>query len=110
MPAWQETTATVTDCRYDIGAGRAMAFGLPTSKRFVIRFEYRAAGELHTGEFRSSSALPPGTLLPVRYNPDLPHEHDRGTALPSGSRVTWLMVVVTVLTLTWLLILRGCRL
>ncbi len=111
--------ATVTECKYDIGAGRAMAFGLPTSKRFRIRFNYWAtdtAGEssLHTGELRSATAMEQGHLFPVRYNPATPHlhEHSGATVPPLSQRKAVLIVGIlgsAVLSLAWLFILRGCR-
>jgi hypothetical protein len=116
---WPEALATVLSCRYDIGAGRAMAFGFPTSKRFRIRYNYFApneqgTGELHEGEFRSAKAMPQGTLFPIRYNPDATHEHHTADspAPPPNPRRAQLIIGILgslVLSLAWLLILRGCR-
>lgn len=71
---WPEAMATVIECRYDAGAGRAMAFGAPRSKHFLILFNYWANGELLTGEFHAEAALPQATLFPVYFNPGDPHE------------------------------------
>lgn len=66
--------ATVLACHYETGAGRALAFGIPTLRHYRITFNYWANGTLHTGELRSEKAIPQGTLFPIRYNPDTPHE------------------------------------
>ena len=79
-PDWPEALATVTECHYDAGAGRAMAFGLPTGKHFRITYNYWAPNtdgkeELHTGEFSSPFAMPQGRLFAVNYNPAAPRQH-----------------------------------
>jgi hypothetical protein len=76
-PDWPEALATVTTCKYEAGAGRAMAFGLTTSKHFRIAFNYFADDQLHTGEFTAENFIPQGTLFPIRYNPQAPHENTR---------------------------------
>ena len=103
--------ATVTACKYDAGAGRAMAFGLSTRKHFRISFNYWANGELHTGELASEKAMPQGTLFPVSYNPEAPHENSHSAALPiTRSPVIAIGIIGSiVLSLAWLFIMRGCR-
>jgi hypothetical protein len=108
--------ATVTACHYETGAGRAMAFGIPTSKHFRIAFNYWApnsAGqsELHTGEFTSAKAIPQGTLFPIRYNPEAAHENTH-TASSSTTRSPLIAIGVIgsiLLSLAWFAILRGCH-
>jgi hypothetical protein len=39
-PQRPEAMATVTACRYDAGASRTMAFGLPTVRHFQITDNY----------------------------------------------------------------------
>ena len=100
----------MTECRYDARAGRAIAFGLTTKKHFRIAYNYRVGDDLHTGQCYAEKAMPQGTLFPIRYNPDLPHEHD---SLQSGTaqRVPLLAIGVAgsvVLSLGWLLFLHGC--
>ncbi len=111
--AWPEALATVTACRYDTGAGRALAFGIPTSKHFRISYNYFVDDEIHTGEFTSARAIPQGTLFPVRYNPDAPHENTHAAAnSPQTSRAPLLTIGIVgslVLSLAWLAILRGCH-
>ncbi len=107
---WPEAMAEVTECRYDVRAGRAIAFGLPTKKHFRIAYNYRVGDTLHTGECYAEKAMPQGMLFPIRYNPDLPHEHN---SLQPGSagRVPLLAFGIAgsiILSLAWLLFLHGC--
>ena len=110
---WSEALATVISCKYDFGAGRALAFGIPTSKHFRISYNYFADDELHTGEFTSEKAIPQGHLFPIRYNPDAPHQnsHDVQNA-PVGTRGPILAIGIIgsiILSLAWFAILRGCH-
>ena len=108
---WPEAMAEVTECRYDVRAGRAMAFGLTTKKHFRIAYNYLVEGELHTGECYSEKAMPQGTLFPIHYDPDVPHQHRTGfdgrpTRLPL---LTIGIAGSILLSLLWLLIMRGCH-
>jgi len=113
---WPEAMATVTSCKYEFTAGRALAFGLPTLRRFQITFNYWAPNannidELHTGELTSEKAMHVGTLFPIRYNPEAPHETTQTALEPTLSRNPLLVVGIlgsVVLSLVWFLILRGC--
>lgn len=113
---WPEAMATVTSCEYKFPVGRAIAFGLPTTRRFHITFNYWAPNpegtpELHTAEFTSPKALHKGTLFPIRYNPEAPHETTQSTTEPTLSRNPLLAIGIAgsvVLSLAWLLILRSC--
>jgi hypothetical protein len=108
-PDWPKAMATVTSCTYDAGAGQALAFGVPVTKHFVIRFNYWANDELHEGEFRSEKAVPQGTLFPVRYDPASPHLHEH--AIEGSARRGFIALGVAgsvVLSLAWLFVLRGC--
>jgi hypothetical protein len=111
--AWPEALATVTACHYDVGAGRALAFGMPTSKHFRISYNYFADDEIHTGQFNSAKAIPQGTLFPIRYNPADPHEnsHDPSNSPPStrAPLLTLGILGSVVLTLAWAAILHGCH-
>jgi hypothetical protein len=111
--AWPEALATVTACRYDVGAGRALAFGIPTIKHFRISYNYFVNDEIHTGEFASDKAIPQSTLFPIRYNPDAPHlnSHDASTA-PQASRAPLLTIGIIgslFLSIAWFAIVRGCH-
>jgi hypothetical protein len=113
---WPEAMATVTACKYEFAAGRALAFGAPTSKHFRITFNYWAPNpegtpELHTGEFASEKAVPQGTLFPIHYNPGAPHEttHSSSTSLTRTPLLAVGIIGSVILSLAWLLVLRGCR-
>ena len=82
---WQEALATVTACKYQFGAGRALAFGVPTSKHFLVTFNYEVAGEMHTGQLLSATAMPQGQLFPIRFNPEQPEENSHGGAVSFSS-------------------------
>jgi hypothetical protein len=110
---WPEAMATVTECKYDFGAGRALV-GVPTSKHFRIRYNYWAPNEtgedtLHTGEFTSEKAIPQGHLFKLRYNPEAPHENSH-TAASSTRNPIFIVGIIgsVILSLAWLLVLRGC--
>ena len=107
---WPEVLATVTGCEYDVGAGRALAFGIPTRKHFVIHYNYFANGEFHTGELRSAKPIPQGHLFPIRYDPDAPHEHKNVLSTKSSIRNPILVICIVVsfiLMFLGLVILRG---
>lgn len=70
---WPEAIATVTSCTYSARAGRAIAFGLPSSKHFRIAYQYWADGDFQTGELFSEKPIPQGSLFPIRYDPEAPH-------------------------------------
>lgn len=107
---WPEAMATVTSCTYEFGAGQALAFGVPMEKHFRIAFNYWANGEIHTGEFSSEKAVPQGTLFPVTYNPEAPHEHSRGEGSKGrGPLIAVGVIGSVVLTMAWFLVLHGCR-
>jgi len=111
--AWPEALATVTACKYDFGAGRALAFGIPSSKHFRISYNYFVNDEIHTGEFTSAKPIPQNTLFPIRYNPDAPHQNSHeASSSPQTSRVPLLTIGIVgslILSLAWLAILRGCH-
>jgi hypothetical protein len=111
--AWPEALATVTACKYDAGAGRTLAFGIPTSKHFRISYNYFADDEIHPGEFTSAKPIPQGTLFPIRYNPDAPHQNSHDTSnSPQNPRAPLLTIGIAgsiILSLIWLAILRSCH-
>jgi hypothetical protein len=114
---WPEAMATVTACKYESGAGRALAFGIPTTRHFHITYNYWAPNadnidELHTGELTSEKAMHVGTIFPIHYNPDAPHENTHSPTTPTPTRNPLLIIGIlgsVVLSLAWLLILRGCH-
>ncbi|HEY4010457.1 MAG TPA: hypothetical protein VGM11_09930 [Acidobacteriaceae bacterium] len=115
---WPEAMATVTACKYEFDAGRALAFGLPTTRHFRITFNYWAPNaedidELHTGELTSEKAMHVGTLFPIRYNANAPHEtraHSHEMAPVGRTPILAIGLIGSViLSFVWLLILRGCH-
>ena len=108
---WPQAMATVTSCTYTAGAARAMAFGIPTSRHFLIAYNYFVDDVLHTGEFASKKAVPQGTLFLLAYNPDAPHENEKSTSLPTARSPILAVALIgsVILSLAWLLILRGCQ-
>ena len=110
---WPEALATVTACHYDAGAGRALAFGIPTSKHFRISYNYFVNDQIHTGEFSSAKPIPQNTLFPIRYNPEAPHQNSHDTTTPpQTSRAPILTIGIIgslILSLAWLAILRSCH-
>lgn len=103
--------ATVTVCKYEFGAGRALAFGVPTSRHFLISFNYWANDEIHTGEYTSEKAVPQGTLFPLHYNPKAPHKHSRSGSAPLARKpvIAVGMIGSIVLSFAWFAIVRGCH-
>lgn len=110
-PDWPEAMATVLECHYDARAGRALAFGAPSSKHFRIRYNYNANGEIHEGEFYSEKAIPQNTLFPVHYNPAAAHENTHSvSSSPTRSPLIAVGIIGSViLSLVWFAILRGCH-
>ena len=100
--------AEVTECRYDVRAGRALAFGLTSDKHFRITYNYRVGDELHTGECFSETARLQGSLFLIHYDPELPSSsHSKGVP-----RTFSLLLIVgfigSIALLLLLLKLRGC--
>jgi hypothetical protein len=105
--------ATVLTCHYDMRAGQALAFGIPADKHFHITFNYWAttadgAAELHTGDFYSAKAIPQGTLFPVTYDPEQPHQHNR-VANTRPPLIAIGLIGSVLLSAAWFFLLRGCR-
>jgi len=110
-PPWLETHATVTACEYDFAAGRALAFGIPTSKHFRITFTYYAHGQTYTDQFTSPTYLEQGATFPLTYNSLAPQENSKSTAEPITKTPLFAIGIAgsILLSLIWLAILRGCN-
>ncbi len=108
---WPETLATVLTCTYETRAGRALAFGLPSSKHFHITYNYWANNELHTADSYTEKPIPQGSLFPIRYNPEEPHKsHHAGNQPPPRAPLLAVGIAGSVvLSLAWLLFLHGCQ-
>ena len=98
--------AEVTECHYDVRAGRALAFGVTSNKHFRIDYNYRVGDELHHGQCFSETARLQGSLFPIHYQQDRPHlSHSSG----APRSFLWLGVAGSiVLLLVALLCHRGC--
>ena len=86
---WPETLATVLSCTYESRAGRAIAFGLPSSRHFHITYNYWANDELHTADLYAAKPIPQGSLFPIRYNPDEPRSTQHPQETTSASAPDW---------------------
>ena len=110
-PDWPEAMATVLSCTYTARAGRAIAFGLPSNKHFRIAYNYWAGDSLQTGEFFAEAPVPQGSVFPIHYDPDQPHQNRQGGAAPAnrGPLLALGIAGSVVLSLAWFLVLRGCQ-
>lgn len=111
QPPWLETHATVIACKYEFGAGRALAFGIPTSKHFLITFTYRAHGKTHTDQFSSPTYIEQGKTFPITYNPLAPQENSKSATEPITKTALFAIGVAgsVIISLIWLGIMHGCR-
>lgn len=108
---WLETEARVTACRYEFGAGRALAFGIPTNKHFLITFSYYAHGKGYTGEFTSSTYLEQGKTFPLTYNPLAPQQNSKSAAVPATKPPLFVIGIAgsVVISVAWFAMMRGCN-
>ena len=112
---WIATTATVTTCRFQSPGLSTLAFGFQTGEKFAITFDYYAHGRLYSDEFQSPVAIPQNERIPITYNPLHPEQNSRdpetarAPANPKPPLVAIGIAGSIVLSLLWLLILRGCR-
>ena len=110
-PRWLEIQATVTACKYEFGAGQALAFGIPTSKHFLITFSYYAHGKTFTDEFRSPTYLEQGKTFTLTYNPLAPQQNSKSAAIPTTKTPLFAVGIAgsIILSLLWYAVMRGCR-
>lgn len=108
---WLETQAEVTACKYEFGAGQALAFGVPTSKHFLITFTYYAHGQIFTDHFTSPTYLEQGHTFAISYNPLAPQQNSKSTAEPIAKNPLFAIGIIgsIFLSLLWLAILHGCN-
>ena len=107
-PQWLKTQAEVIACKYESGAGKALAFGIPTSKHFLITFTYRAHGKTYTDQFLSPTYLEQGETFPISYNPFAPQQNSKSDAIPV-IRTTLFAIGIAgsvILSLIWLALMR----
>ena len=110
-PPWLDTHATVIACKYESGAGRALAFGIPTSKHFRITFTYYAHGQTYTDEFSSPTYLEQGETFRITYNPLAPQQNSKSAAEPITKTPLFAIGIAgsVILSLIWLAMMRGCN-
>ncbi len=110
-PPWLETTAEVIACKYEFGAGQALAFGIPRSKHFLITFTYYAHGKTFTDEFTSRTYLEQGRTFILSYNPLNPQQNTKSSSSPAGRMPLFAIGIAgsVILSLIWLGMLRGCN-
>lgn len=110
---WPEALATVLSCKYEMRAGRALAFGLPASRHFHITYNYWVKDQLHTADLYAEKPIPQGTLFPIRYDPDEPHRSQHADSpLPSNTKAPLITIGIIgsiILSTLWLLVLRSCH-
>ncbi len=112
-PHWIATTATVTTCRYQFARMNTFTLGIQTQDKFRITFDYYAHGHLYSDEFQSPIAIPQNERIPVSYNPLDPKQNSRGRSQSPGNQrgslIGFGIAGSIVLSLAWLLVLRGCN-
>jgi hypothetical protein len=110
-PPWLETQAEVVACKYESGAGQALAFGVPTSKHFLITFAYYAHGKTYTDEFTSPTYLEQGATFLLTYNPLVPEQNSKSAATPTTKTPLFAIGIAgsIILSLIWLVFMRGCN-
>ncbi len=93
-----------------------MAFGVNTQAKFTITFDYYAHGRLYSGRFGSAQAIPQNGKIPLAYNPLHPEQNTYNptaevpTAGPTRSPlIVFGLIGSVLLSLAWLLVLRGCH-
>ena len=114
-PGWIAIQATVTSCRYRSSALSSMAFGVGLEQKFLITFDYYAHGRLYSDQFGSARAIPQNEQVALAYTPLDPQENTlthRASSTQGPSRSPLIAVGIAgsvILSLAWLLVLRGCR-
>lgn len=109
--SWLETQAKVIACKYEFGAGQALAFGIPRLKHFRITFSYLVHGQTYTGEFTSPTYIEQGETFPIAYNALAPNENSKSAATPITKTSLFAIGIAgsVILSLIWLAILHGCN-
>ena len=108
---WLETQAEVIACKYEFGAGQALAFGIPSRKHFRITFTYYAHGKTYTDQFTSPTYIEQGETFPIDYNPLAPQENSKSVTIPATKTPLFAIGIIgsIVLSLMWLAVMHGCH-
>lgn len=108
---WPEAMATVLSCHYEMRAGRALAFGMPSGRRFHVTYNYWAAGELQEADCYAAKPMPQGSLFPIHYDPETPLRNHHAHSEAGVEKLPLIAIGIAgsiVLSLAWLLVMRGC--
>lgn len=109
---WIDTVATVTSCRFQFARMNTFTLGIQTGEKFRITFDYYAHGQLYSGEFQSPVAIAQNEHISISYDPLAPQQNSRASSSSgAGGRVPLFAIGIAgsvVLSLLWLLLLRGC--
>jgi hypothetical protein len=110
-PPWLKTQAEVIACKYESGAGQALAFGIPASKHFLITFTYYAHGKTYTDQFPSSTYIEQGETFPISYNPLAPQQNSKSEATPAIRTPPFAIGIAgsVILFLICLVLMRTCN-
>jgi hypothetical protein len=111
-PAWLETEAKITACKYQPSRMNNLTLGIPTDpNHFLITFTYYVHGKTYTDEFTSPVYLEQGTILPITYNPLAPKQNSKSAATPATSTPLFAIGIAgsIILSLVWLALMRGCN-
>jgi hypothetical protein len=112
-PAWLETQAHVTACKYQFARMNTLTPGIPADKnQFVITFAYYAHGKTYTDEFTSPTYLQQGETFPVSYNPLAPQQNTKSDSFSTSSRAPLFAMGVigsVLLSLLYLGMMHGCN-
>ena len=108
---WLETQARVISCKYEFGAGRALAFGIPSTKHFLISFTYYAHGKTYTGEFTSRTYFEQGKIFTITYNPLAPQQNSRSADIPTTKTPIFAIGIIgsVIISVAWFAMMRGCH-
>lgn len=109
---WVATEATVTSCRFQFARLNILTLGIQTHKKFRITFDYYAHGQLYSDELQSPAAIPQSERIPLTYNPLDPQQNSlsapRGITGTRSPLIAFGIAGSIVMSLLWLLVLRGC--
>jgi len=112
QPPWLETQARVTACKYQFARMNTLTLGVATDpNQFLISFTYYAHAKTYTGHFTSPIYLEQGALFPITYNPLDPQQNSKSASSPITRTPLFAIGIAgsVVLSLLWLVWLRGCH-
>jgi hypothetical protein len=111
-PAWLETQAEVTACKYQFARMNTLTLGIPTDKnQFLITFTYYAHGKNYTDQFTSPTYMQQGRAFSISYNPLAPQQNSKSVSSPATGTSLFAIGVAgsVVLSVVYFAFLRGCN-